>query len=524
LPALQIQTVLDETTVKKRRKALKTMPKELHEAYGGIIERIGRQPKGKVHQAMEVLKWAFLSERPLSTIELRHALSVTPEDTDFDIEDLPTESSLLNCCLGLVTIVIEDEVPTIRLVHKSLQEYLEANQQAFFRNGHREITVTCLTYMSFASTVDFQGLTFLEILDRLEFLEYASLWWTYHVKEQDLDQEAEDLAIKVLERGFYLPGYREEDFKSGMWDYFITKPAAGSDNWRYSAMHAATQFDSEKPLQLLMKNRICLGDLNCGNSFGYTPLSTAVRMCRPEAVRILLQNSDTDVNAKNEFGSTPLHLAAEIHENDDEKLQITRLLLERPDIDINSKGKHGNTPLHIAAEGQYSGILQLLLETPEININIQDESGRTPLHNAACNSTVPEFARILLERPEIDVNVRDAIGETPFHVAMWNGNDDIAELLFKRTELDIASNNLSEQKSPSSPNTVTDHSRTEEAVDSGTNCENGGTYLENAEDMALRDKTELNEVEADIGKRDDLVKTDLEEEDNEDVWEDALEC
>ncbi|KAI5792954.1 hypothetical protein FPQ18DRAFT_389532 [Pyronema domesticum] len=120
LPTLQIQTVLDETNVKKRRKALETIPKKLHEAYGGVIERIGRQPKGKVHQVMEFLKWAFLSQRPLSTVELRHALSVTPGDTDFDIEDLPTESSLLNCCLGLVTIVIEDEVPTIRLVHKSL--------------------------------------------------------------------------------------------------------------------------------------------------------------------------------------------------------------------------------------------------------------------------------------------------------------------------------------------------------------------------------------------------------------------
>ncbi|KAI5792953.1 hypothetical protein FPQ18DRAFT_389531 [Pyronema domesticum] len=154
--------------------------------------------------------------------------------------------------------------------------------------------------MSFASTVDFQGLTFLEILDRLEFLEYASLWWTYHVKEQDLDQEAEDLAIKVLERGFDLPGYQEEDIESGMWGYFITKPATGSDNWQYSAMHAATQFDSEKPLQLLVKNRICLGDVNCGNTFDYTPLSTADRICRPEAVRMLLQNSDTDVT-KNEF-------------------------------------------------------------------------------------------------------------------------------------------------------------------------------------------------------------------------------
>jgi hypothetical protein len=78
LPALQIKTILDGNTVSKRRRALQTIPKELGEAFGKTIERIKRQSSVKAEQAINVLKWTFLAERPLSITELRHALSVVP--------------------------------------------------------------------------------------------------------------------------------------------------------------------------------------------------------------------------------------------------------------------------------------------------------------------------------------------------------------------------------------------------------------------------------------------------------------
>jgi hypothetical protein len=40
LPALQIEAVLDKPTVRKRRQALKEMPRALYDAFGATIERI----------------------------------------------------------------------------------------------------------------------------------------------------------------------------------------------------------------------------------------------------------------------------------------------------------------------------------------------------------------------------------------------------------------------------------------------------------------------------------------------------
>ncbi|KAI5794559.1 hypothetical protein FPQ18DRAFT_155562 [Pyronema domesticum] len=50
LPALQIQAVLEQTSIAGRRAALKTMPKELDEAFQVTIERIRRQSRAKSMQ------------------------------------------------------------------------------------------------------------------------------------------------------------------------------------------------------------------------------------------------------------------------------------------------------------------------------------------------------------------------------------------------------------------------------------------------------------------------------------------
>jgi ankyrin repeat protein len=420
------------------------MPKELHQAYGGIIERIGRQSKGKVRQAMEVLKWTFLSERPLSTIELRHALSVTPRDTDFDVEDLPTESSLLNCCLGLVTIVVEDGVPTVRLVHKSLQEYFESQQETLFKNGHREIAIICFTYIGFRFAADLQGLDFNEILEYLEFLEYAVFTWGYHVKEQDLDHDDEDFAVGVLQRCFELPGFlpsdnpevgpsnsqnhNDEDSKLYIWKYFVVKPAEPSKHWQLSWFHLETQWDSKKPLQLLFNNNIGVQNLKEVNEYGLTPFLVAVHFQNPEPVELFLQRSDIDFNAGDELGRRALHLIAGTQHNDiTAARRVVELLLQRSDIDVNCQDASGNTPLHRASKFE----MELLLKRPDIDVNIRNMDGETPLFRAD-----HEVARMLLERSDTDVNSQRNDGVTPLIHAIRDGNTGFVEMIVWRPDLD----------------------------------------------------------------------------------------
>jgi hypothetical protein len=116
-----------------------------------------KNPKDLPSQALDVLKWTFLAKRPLTVIELRHALSVTIDfskmqleyDETLDWDNLPSEKSLIHWCLGLVTI--DEKTSTVRLVHKSLHTYLTLLHEKgeIFPNGHSEIAYTCLEYMFF---------------------------------------------------------------------------------------------------------------------------------------------------------------------------------------------------------------------------------------------------------------------------------------------------------------------------------------------------------------------------------------
>jgi hypothetical protein len=205
LPALQIQTVLDKTTISKRRKALSTMPTKLETAFASTITRIKNQKSERSTQALDVLKWTFLAQQPLSVIELCHALSVTiapgkmqprqlplAYDETLDWDNFPSEKSVIEGCLSLV--IIDEETSTVRLVHKSLHDYLTLlhENREIFLNGHSEIAYTCLPYMCFNDDkheIDPSELEFSEHikdlrLARFHLLDYATNSFGYHLHDQ----------------------------------------------------------------------------------------------------------------------------------------------------------------------------------------------------------------------------------------------------------------------------------------------------------------------------------------------------
>jgi hypothetical protein len=105
LAARQIQTVLEQPSTSKRRKSLKTMPERLENSFQATINKIKRQSTVKANQGMEILKWTYFAQRPLRIFELRHALVATNSTSDtLDLDDLPFEKSLTECCHGLVII------------------------------------------------------------------------------------------------------------------------------------------------------------------------------------------------------------------------------------------------------------------------------------------------------------------------------------------------------------------------------------------------------------------------------------
>ncbi|RPA88637.1 hypothetical protein L873DRAFT_1755905, partial [Choiromyces venosus 120613-1] len=176
LVALQIDAILGETSIHRRRQKLHQEANGLHEVYAATLDRIRRQRGDKPRLGMEVLLWVSLAKRPLSVSELCDALGVEIGSADLNAENTPPIQTLLGSCLGLVTV--DKETSRVRLIHSTLQEYLQVHT-SLFGNGHAKVAEVCLTYLSFSAV---------RVLPRLRattpanmpFLVYASYHWGYH--------------------------------------------------------------------------------------------------------------------------------------------------------------------------------------------------------------------------------------------------------------------------------------------------------------------------------------------------------
>jgi len=78
---------------------------------------------------MEALMWVSHAERPLRADELCHALAVELGSTEFNADNIPSISTLVGCCQGLITVDKESSI--VRLVHFVLQKYLSVNPDIF---------------------------------------------------------------------------------------------------------------------------------------------------------------------------------------------------------------------------------------------------------------------------------------------------------------------------------------------------------------------------------------------------------
>lgn len=165
------------------------MPKILDEALQATLNRIESQPESKKKQAWTALTWVYLTERQLEVNELCHALAIRPGDTFLDEEGLPTSKSLLDFCFGVIII---DEGKSVRLVHKSLQDFFDKQYKSgiLFCDGHKGIARTCLTYMGFDRMLHQED-------RKRELLQYATKNRGHHVRKSSSDIELADFVYVV---------------------------------------------------------------------------------------------------------------------------------------------------------------------------------------------------------------------------------------------------------------------------------------------------------------------------------------
>ncbi|KAJ7674252.1 ankyrin repeat-containing domain protein [Mycena rosella] len=147
LAKLHIDSLATKLTVKGVRDALNSLPRDLSGTFDEVVHRINRQNEEEKTLAWLVLSWVTSAQRPLEPSELRVALAIEEGSTKLNAENFLDTETIISVCAGLVTIHEEDN--RVRLVHYTIQDYLEEIQNREFPHAHSKVTAACITYLLF---------------------------------------------------------------------------------------------------------------------------------------------------------------------------------------------------------------------------------------------------------------------------------------------------------------------------------------------------------------------------------------
>jgi uncharacterized protein len=145
----------------------------------------------------------------------------------------------------------------------------------------------------------------------------------------------------------------------------------------------------------------------------------------------ILANEGADINALDSFGNTPLHTAVAWQAD-----QTTKYLLLRG-ADVRLRNLSGNSPLHTAVLQRSPEIVRILVEFGA-PLEARDNLGMTPLLTAA-RRNYADIAELLISLGA-DYNTRDNRGNTPLHEAVRNRNEQIALMLIEQGAAIFAEN------------------------------------------------------------------------------------
>jgi ankyrin repeat protein len=431
-----LDSLADKTTPKAIRLELKTLRKEseashddkkstaLDHAYVQAMERIESQEAGFKELAKKVLSWITCAKRPLTILELRHALAVEVAESELDEENIPEPEDMVFACAGLITVDQESDI--IRLVHYTTQEYFERTQTSWYPDAQRDIAMICVTYLSFDVFENGFCPTDKEFETRLQLnplYNYAARNWGYHARAAST--QAEQLIVNFLESKAKVSASSQAMMTSGNYrDYSQRVPR------QMTGVHLGAYFGLKEAMITLLKNGL---NPNLKDTYGRTPLSWAAENGHETVVRLLLATDGVDPDSRDSGSEqTPLSWAAENgHES------IVRLLLAKDGIDPDSRTANGRTPLSWAARNGHEAVVRLLLATDGVDPDFGDSVYRlTPLSWAARNGH-EAVVRLLLATDGVDLNSKHPVyRQTPLSWAAENGHEAIVRLLLEKDGID----------------------------------------------------------------------------------------
>ncbi|RDW85168.1 hypothetical protein BP6252_02758 [Coleophoma cylindrospora] len=432
LAQIYLSSLDDKTTPRAVRTALMQFRKQipgssedqkrevLDKAYNDAMERINAQKLGFRRLAQKVLSWITCAKRPLSAVELLHALAIEVGDSKLDEDNFERIERLISVCAGLVTI--DEESSIVRLVHYTTQEYFERTQNHWFPDAEVNITEICIAYLSFGIFEHGSCQTddaFEKRLQSNQFFDYAARNWGHHARKAPNLKQA--LINSILD--FLNSQDRIDASSQGL---LAAKRHPRHEGYsqqipkRITGLHLLGYFGEKVVLQLLLEKG---SEIEAKDTYGRTPLIYTAQQGYEAVVKLLLEKG-AEIEAKDTYGRTPLMYAAGGGEE-----AAVKLLLEKG-AEIEAKDTYGRTPLTYAAQQGYEAVVKLLLEKGA-EIEAKDTDGRTPLMHAA-ERGYEAIVKLLLEKGA-EIEAKDSRnGWTPLMYAAERGHEAVVKLLLEK--------------------------------------------------------------------------------------------
>jgi ankyrin repeat protein len=411
LAQLLMDSFRDKLIIRDVKFALQKLPQgsdAYDVAYSAAMERIFAQGGGSSKMAKKILAWILCAHRPLSTLELLHALAVEPGDNEIDEDNILETEQLLTICAGLVTI--DEQSDNVRFVHYTTQEYLQRNQQMWLLHAEFEIARSCTAYLSI------DGLTvgpcpsqedYEHRLEEFALLGYAAVYWGQHLHQLMkisfvyLSDEIFAEALSLLLDTNRVSAMSQVLFMSER--SICSRVAVREEGQGFSGIHWTGKFGLLPLLEQWIHKRY---EMDQRDLSGRTPLSWAAENGHEATAKLLLDTGKVDINSKDKYGRTPLSWAAANGE------EVTlKQLLDTGKVDVDSKDNYGQIPLTWAAKNGHRTIAMSLIE-------------KTSTHDLA------EAARVADKNEAVELTFiqrlpdcgPDVFGRTPYMWAALGGH------------------------------------------------------------------------------------------------------
>lgn len=470
--------MLKQTSALEVKEELQRLSTVLDDQFQLSLDRIQEQSDKYRDLAMLILKWLSYTRRLLTIDELRHAVAIKLGRSSVPKDAIRSANMIIQCCLGLITTgggsstdAGEDEdasggdQATVRLVHLSLQEYLEDNRSKLFGDGESEILKDCLTYLTLDDFVEpaptDESLTLRA--RQYPFLRYAAPYWGYHGGANP-DDEAKGL-IRRLCSANYLPSYTQALLESDETEVDLGRREEAISHPVFSSLHVAAMFGLNWLVEeVLDDTEDKRAVVNSTTVSGQTPLMLAAMAGWVETIKALLNTGHADVNASTSNDKSALSLATYRHD-----VKVVHALLEYPETDPNGEvallaGAIGRqevdagllaeflacprydpnlmcslssaifTSIRKSDNDRGAEIFQLLLNAPQLNPNLT--SKLVTLLTTAVRKGRADIVKLFIADEKTDVNAQER-AETPLIYAVRMGRSRCVEGLVKREDTDV---------------------------------------------------------------------------------------